>query len=157
MKVQRSVEIAAPPEKIWPFLIEPEKIVKWFNLLQKFEYTDDKRGGVGTTFYYEEKSGGRLMKLNYKVTEWTENKKLAFGITSGSLKKDDQIWSIEPTSSGSKFTMFEDVEMPMGIIGKIIGATVGGSMVGKNMEKILANLKTMAEAQIGHRVSNSCT
>ena len=146
MKVQRSVEIAAPPEKIWPFLIEPEKIVKWFNLLQKFEYTGDKRRGVGATFYYEEKSGGQLMKLNYKVTEWIENKKLTFGVTSGSLKKDDQVWSIEAVPSGSKFTMFEDLEMPTGIIGRVIGATFGGKMIGGNIEKILANLKRLAEA-----------
>jgi uncharacterized protein YndB with AHSA1/START domain len=146
LKVHRSVEIAAPPEKIWPFLIEPEKIVKWFNLLQKFEYTGDKRNGVGATFYYEEKSGGQLMKLNYKVTEWIENKKLAFSVTSGSLKKDDQIWSVEAVPSGSKFTMFEDLEMPMGILGKIIGATFGGNMIGGNIERILANLKRLVEA-----------
>jgi uncharacterized protein YndB with AHSA1/START domain len=146
MKVQRSVEITSPPETLWPFLIEPEKILKWFTLLQKFEYTGDTRGVVGTTFHYEEKSGGQLMKLNYKVTEWTVNKKLAFSVTSGSLKKDDQVWSIEAMPSGSKFTMFEDLEMPMGIIGKIIGATFGGSMIGKNMEKLLANLKALVEA-----------
>jgi uncharacterized protein YndB with AHSA1/START domain len=146
MKIQRSIEIVAPPEKIWPFLVEPEKILKWFNLLREFEYTGDKRSGVGTTFYYEEKSSGQLMKLNYAVTEWVENKKLAFGVTSGSLKKDDQVWSIEAIPSGSRFTMFEDLEMPMGIIGKIIGALFGGMMIGKNMEKILANLKSLAEA-----------
>ena len=145
MKVQRSVEIFAPPEQIWPFLIEPEKIMKWFSLLKKFEYTGEKRAGIGTTFYYEEKSGGQNMKLNYKVTDWTENKKLAFGVTSGSLKKDDQVWSIEATPTGSKFTMFEDLEMPMGILGKIIGATIGGNMIGGNMEKILTNLKKSVE------------
>ncbi len=146
MKLQRSVEIAAPPEKIWPFLIEPEKIMKWFTLLEKFEYTGEQRSGVGATFYYEEKSSGQLMKLNYVVTEWVENEKLAFSVTSGSLKKDDQVWSIEATPSGSRFTMFEDLEMPMGIIGKIIGALFGGMMIGKNIEKILANLKSLAEA-----------
>jgi uncharacterized protein YndB with AHSA1/START domain len=91
MKVQRSIEIAAPPEKVWPLLVEPEKIMGWFNLLQKFEYTGDKRDGTGTTFYYEEKSSGQLLKLNYVVTEWVENEKLAFSVTSGSLKKDDQV------------------------------------------------------------------
>ena len=146
MKVQRSIEIAATPEKIWPLLIEPERIMEWFTLLEKFEYTGDKRSGVGTTFYYEEKSTGGLMKLNYLVTEWVENEKLAFSVTSGSLKKDDQVWSIEAIPPGSRFTMFEDLEMPMGIIGKIIGALFGGMMIGKNMEKILANLKRLAEA-----------
>ena len=146
MHVQRSVEIKAPPEKIWPWLIEPEKIMKWFTLLRKFEYTGEKRSGVGTTFYYEEKSGGQLLKMNYKVIEWEENSKIAFGVISGSLKKDDQVWSIERTPTGSRFTMFEDLEMPMGIIGKIIGALFGQMMIGKNMEKILANLKRLTEA-----------
>ena len=146
MRVQRSIEIAAPPEKIWPFLVEPEKILKWFTLLQKFEYTGEQRSGVGTTFYYEEKSGGRLMKLNYKVTEWVKNEKLAFTMTSGSLKTNDQVWSIEAMPSGSRFTLTEDVEMPWGIIGKIMDALFVGRIVGKHLEEILANLKRLAEA-----------
>ena len=146
MRVQRSIEIAAPPEKIWPFLVEPEKILKWFTLLQKFEYTGEQRSGVGTPFYYEEKSGPQLMKLNYMVTEWVENERLAFIMTSGPLKKDDQIWSIESTPSGNKFTLTEDVEMPWEIIGKIMVALFAGRMIGKNLEEILAKLKSLAEA-----------
>ena len=84
------------------------------------------------------------MKLNYVVTEWVENERLAFSLTSGSLKKDDQVWSIEATPSGSRFTLTEDVEMPWGIIGKIMGAMAGG-MIGKHLEEILANLKSLAE------------
>ena len=146
MKVQRSIEIAVPPEKIWPFLVKPDKILKWFNLLQKFEYTGEQHSGVGTPFYYEEKSPGPLMKLHFKVTEWVENERLAFIMTSGTLKKDDQIWSIEATPSGSRFTLTEDVEMPWGIIGKAIEVLLVGGSVGKHQEEILANLKSLAEA-----------
>ncbi len=146
MKLQRSVDILAPPEAVWPLLTDPERILKWFDLLRRFEYTGDRRGGVGTTFYYEEKSSGQLMKLNYVVTDWSQNQKLAFKVTSGSLKKDDQVWSIDAIPSGSRFTMFEDLEMPFGIVGKIVGFLFGGMMIGRNMEKILANLKRMAEA-----------
>ena len=147
MRVERSIEIAAPPEKIWPFFIEPEKILKWFTLLRKFEYTSDKRSGVGTTFYYEEKSGPQFMKLNFKVTEWVENERLAFVMTSGSLKKDDEVWSIKATPSGSTVTLIMDVEMPWGIIGKIIDTLFVSRIVGKHQEEILANLKTLIEAQ----------
>ena len=112
-------------------------------LLKKFEYTGDKRSGPGTTFYYEEKSGGQLMKMNYKVTEWVENRKIAFVVTSGSLKKDDQVWSLEPAPAGSRFTMWEDLEM--GILG-MIAAPFIKMMVGKDMEKILGNLKRLTEA-----------
>jgi len=94
MRVERSIEIAALPEKIWPFLVEPEKIMKWFTFLQKFEYTGEQRSGVGTPFYYEEKSGPQLMKLSYVVTEWVENKRFVFRLTSGSLiKRQSSIYS----------------------------------------------------------------
>ena len=42
MKVEKSVEIAAPLEKIWPYMVEPEKILQWVVTFQKFEYTGEQ-------------------------------------------------------------------------------------------------------------------
>ncbi len=146
MRIERSIEIAAPPEKVWSFLIEPEKIMQWFTLLKKFEYTSEQSSGVGTTFYYEERNGPMLMKLSYEVTEWVENERIAFSMTSGPAKKDDQVWAIEATPSGSRFTCTEDYEMPWGILGRMIVALVGW-MIGKRIQEILDNLKRVVEAQ----------
>lgn len=146
MKVQKSIEIGVLPEKIWPFLVEPEKILKWCITLEKFEYTGKQRSGVGTLFYFEEKIPGQLMKLNFKATEWVENERLAFSMTSGNYaKKYDQRWTVQTIPSGSIFTFTEDFEFPYGILGKVLGlfarlssqATVG---------KMLARLKSLAEA-----------
>ena len=120
--------------------------MKWFSFLKKFEYTGKQKGGVGTTFYYEEKSGPQLMKLNYVVTEWDENKKIAFKLSSGPLRKDDQTWSLEAIASGTRFTMCEEVEMPWGVIGKALDGPLSG-MVGKNIEKILGNLNSLVMKQ----------
>ena len=46
MRVESSVDIAVPQEKVWPFLIEPEKILKWIITFQKFEYTTEQYSGV---------------------------------------------------------------------------------------------------------------
>ena len=148
MRIQRAIEIAAPPEKIWPFLVEPEKIMQWFTLLKKFEYTGEQRSGVGTSFYYEEKNGPMLMKLSYEVTEWVEKERLAFRMTSGpaSTSRDDQVWAIEPTSSGSRVTITEEYEAAWSIVNKILGATLN-MMIGRSIQKILVNLKHVVEAQ----------
>ena len=147
MRIERSVEIAAPPEKVWPFLIEPERIMQWFTLLKKFEYTGEQRNGVGTPFYYEEKNGPMLMKLSYEVTEWVENERLAFRMTAGpaSTRRDDQIWAIEATPSGSKFTCTEELEIPWGVIGRMLAALMA-SIVGKRIQEMLDNLKKVVEA-----------
>jgi len=56
MKVQSSSDIAAPPQKVWPFLVEPEKILKWCITYQKFEYTGAQHSGVGSAFYLDSHS-----------------------------------------------------------------------------------------------------
>ena len=146
MRIERSVEIAAPPEKIWPFLVEPEKIMQWFTLLKKFEYTGEQCSGVGTPFYIEEKAGGPLMKLNFTAAEWVENEKLAFKMTSGNFVKGyEQTWTVEATPSGSRFAFMEQVDLPYGIIGKLMGtfAQHGSEATVKEM---LSKLKSLVEA-----------
>jgi uncharacterized protein YndB with AHSA1/START domain len=147
MRVQRSIEIAAPPEKIWPYLVESEKILQWCITFQKFEYTAEQRRGVGTPFYVEEKAGGPLMKLNFAVTEWAENERLAFCMTSGTFVKGyEQRWTAETTPPGSRFTFMEQVELPFGIIGKLLGL-VGQRSSEATLGKMLAKLKSLAEAE----------
>lgn len=147
MKVQSSVEIAAPPEEVWPFMVEPDKILKWCSTFRKFEYTGDQRSGVGTPFYVEEKAGPiPLMKLNFAVTEWVENNILAFRVTSGRGGKHyEQRWTVGAIPSGSRFTFMEDFELPFGVIGKLIGL-LGQNMSKATAGKMLAKLKSLVEA-----------
>ena len=147
MKVQGSIDIAAPPEKIWPFLIEPEKILKWVITFKKFEYTSEQRNGVGTPIYVEEKAGPTpLMKLNFKVTEWVENERLAYSMSSGSgVKRYEISETIEAAPAGSKFTFMENVEMPWGIVGKLL-ESVGRRTAEGHLQECLAELKTIVES-----------
>ena len=98
MEVQKSIVISASPDGVWPFMVQPEKILRWYSTFQKFEYTGEQRSGVGTPFYLEEKAAGPLMKMNFAVTEWGENEVLAFRMEPGpGPKAYEQRWCIEPT------------------------------------------------------------
>jgi len=145
MRIQKSIEIKALPEKIWPFLVEPENILKWCLTFKKFEYSSDKNSGTGITFYVEEKASGPLMKLNFIVTEWIVNEKLAFKMTSGTgVKEYRQVWSLKTTSIGSTFTFFEEVVLPLGFIGKLIGTFLKKSSEA-HVDKMLTELKNLSE------------
>ena len=146
MLVRMSVDIQAPPEKVWPYLVEPEKAMQWFTALKKFEYTSEQHGGVGSTFYWLEEASGRMYNLYFETTEWIENRAFAYRMTSGDFFKSyDERWEIEPTPQGSRFTFNDHIEFPYGPIGKIIGwfAARGAKETGS---EILANLKRLAEA-----------
>ena len=146
IKVQKSIDIAAPPEKIWPFLIEPKKVLQWYIPLQRFEYLSDQRGSEGAPLYFEEKVAGRLMKLNCIVTDCKEHERFAFKMTSGSMMKSyKERWAVEKTPSGSKFTFTEQGELPYGFIGRVI-EPLAQRMSGSTIEKMLVKLKSLVEA-----------
>jgi hypothetical protein len=145
MRIHKSIEIAAPASKIWPLLVEPHNISKWCPV-ETIRHTGVQRGGLKTPFYFEERVIGRLLMMNFVITEWVVNESLAFEMTSGNIVKGyEQRYTIERIPSGNRFTCFEDVKLPYGIIGKIAGLL--RRLVSEDrLDKMLNKLKVLAEA-----------
>jgi uncharacterized protein YndB with AHSA1/START domain len=145
MKVQKSIYIKATPEKIWPFFVEPEKVLQWCITFKKYEYTNKQYNGVGTAIYIEEQAGGPLMKMNFEITDCIANEKLSLQMISGTgVKAYKQDWSLEPIPSGSRFTFQEEVILPFGVIGRLLGSIMEGSSAA-TVDKMLARLKGLSE------------
>ena len=146
LKIQKSIEIKAVAEKIWPLLAEPANIIKWCSPVKRIFRTGKQRSGLGTTFYFEERAVGQLMKLNFVVTEWVVNRSVTFKMTSGNLVKGyEQRYTLETIPTGLRVTCFEKVKLPFGILGKF--AEIFRRPVSEgHLERMLAELKIMGEA-----------
>ncbi|MFC1847260.1 SRPBCC family protein [Chloroflexota bacterium] len=146
MKLRRSIVIKATGEEIWPFLVEPEKIIKWCTPINVIRYTSKQRSGLQTTFYFEEKAVGRMMKLHFIVTEWVLNRSVAFKMTSGNVVNSyNQRYTIETIPSGSRCTCFEEVTLPYGILGSFAGLFRRFTS-NRLLDRMLLNLKYVVEA-----------
>jgi uncharacterized protein YndB with AHSA1/START domain len=144
MKAENSIEIAAPPEKIWSLLTERENLLKWHPRAQTFDFIGEQRSGVGATFYMVGKSDGRLMRSVCEITDWQENKKFAFHEILGMTKKFDAAYNIEATETGSRLTMMWDTVMPYWIIGSIMLLFFRKQWV-EMSDQMIANIKILAE------------
>ena len=146
MHVRQSVEIAAPPERIWPLLVEPDNVLKWYPTLTRFEYEDAGQRGPGARVYAEETASGMLMKLHFVITDWVEDRMVSLHMVSGTgVKGYDQSWRVEPVPTGSRFTLEEHVELPYGVLGTLLGRVGQRSSEG-HVREMLAKLKVLAEA-----------
>jgi len=146
MHVRQSVEIATPPERIWPLLVEPDNVLKWYPTLRRFEYEDAGQRGPGARVYAEEKASGMLMKLHFVITDWVEDRMVSLHMVSGTgVKGYDQSWRVEPVPTGSRFTFEEHVELPYGVLGTLLGRVGQRSSEG-HVREMLAKLKVLAEA-----------
>ena len=146
MHVRQSVEIATPPERIWPLLVEPDNVLKWYPTLRRFDYEDAGQRGPGARVYAEEKASGMLMKLHFVITDWVEDRMVSLHMVSGTgVKGYDQSWRVEPVPTGSRFTFEEHVELPYGVLGTLLGRVGQRSSEG-HVREMLAKLKVLAEA-----------
>ena len=156
MRVSMSVEIGAPPEVIWPYLVEPEKTKAWFAgarssgmswavSAESFEWTSEP-GGVGATFHWFAENGGSKLNIELETTEWDPPYVFGFRMIAGDVYKSyDEHWVIEETSTGSRFTFNDHVEFPYGPFGKVI-SIFAARTARKTGRAILDNLKRLAEA-----------
>ena len=145
MLVRMSVDIDAPPEAVWPYLVEPEKTMAWFTALKKYEWDSDERG-VGATFYWFEEAAGREYNIWFETTEWEPNRVFGYRMTRGDFFASyDEGREIEETAFGSRFTFNDHIEFPYGPIGKIIG-WFGARNAEKTGAEVLQNLKRLVES-----------
>jgi uncharacterized protein YndB with AHSA1/START domain len=146
MRVQQTIEVNVPTNRVWPFFVEPEKIMQWCITFKKFEYTSNQHSGVGTPLYIEEQAGGPLMKMRFEITEWKENEMVTLRMVSGPMMKSyEQFWKLETTPSGSRINFREDIEFSLGIIGKLLDSIEARSSAG-TIDKMLSKLKSLVEA-----------
>jgi hypothetical protein len=100
---------------------------------------------VGAPVYIEEQTAGMLEKMQFEIIQWQENREVVLKMTAGSgMKSYVQFWSIEPTPSGSRVSFREEIELPYGLLGKII-TPIAQMMSASTVEKMLDKLKILAE------------
>ena len=143
--IHKEIIINAGPAKIWPFLSEPEKILKWCFTLKSFEYTSSQKGGKNSTFRYIDKGSVHTFEVNCVITEWIENKVISFKMISGThFKSYEGTWFIKYGQGRSTFCFEEKTKPPYGIIGKLVGI-LSEKRASTVVEDMLERLKSNVE------------
>ena len=145
MKLRESIDIAAPPEKVWSLMAKRENAFAIDPLIKRYDFVGEQHSGVGTMLYMVKKTDGRLIRSLIEYTKWDENEKFAFHQIMGDVKKMEVEYTIKATETGSRLTLMHDVVMPYWIIGKIVGFFVARPIMKKAGPEVVANIKRLAE------------
>jgi carbon monoxide dehydrogenase subunit G len=141
-RMEKSIEIMAPPEKVWEMLALdrwPEWMEGWKNAkyTSKVDNPRDKYT-VGASAHIVGPE-----EFDAEITESLENEKFTF---HGKVPRMSfSITSIlESVDEGTKFTHVIDAELPWGVFGKFLGRLTRG-MGEKEAKKSIEKLKSILE------------
>ena len=147
-RVERSIEIAAPPEKVFAIAGDLRRVPDW----SPWVATDP-----ATAFSFEgpEQGVGQVMRWSSnnplvgngteKVTEFTANERLVTVADYGEFGTSTSTITLAPSGGGTRVTRSSASALP-GVVDRWAGMLIDGSL-GAEYEKGLANLKALAENQ----------
>jgi carbon monoxide dehydrogenase subunit G len=145
-KMTKSVEIKAPPEKVFAFLTDVEKLNEIAKGDVEFKQTSEGPWKVGTTMHWVSKSSGQHVESDMEVTEFEKNKKATISTVGTSKFKLKQTCTVEPTAKGTKLTYIADYTLPYSILGKLVDKLKVQKDMEKSIERQLMDGKKALEA-----------
>ena len=108
MKLQRTVETTASPEKVFAYLSDFTTTTEWDpGTVRTRRVSGD--GGVGTTYHNTSKFMGRETELTYEVVEHRPDSRFALRGENSSVVAHDTM-DIAPLGEGSTVTYTADFE-----------------------------------------------
>jgi len=146
MKVERSITIEAPPEKVWQILMDPDRLADWVSIHQKLKNAPNGilREGDELTQCL------RLMHKNFDV-KWTveqarEPRKAVWEGRGPVRSKAAVVYELEPNGDGgTSFHYMNEFRAPMGPLGGFFADHAFQRTSEREADKTLNNLKSLFE------------
>ena len=82
MNISITIDIKNSPDKVFYWLDDPSRTIKWMTSVSKTEIVSQTPGMVGTTFRERVEEDGRGTELRGVVTDFVSNQRLAFHLES---------------------------------------------------------------------------
>lgn len=149
-RVEKWIEIRAPPERVWEMLAL-DRLLEWnvgYSELKSVEYTSEVRTPkdklrVGASAHGIPKKQGKPIEFNFEITESLENKKITYRMY-GKIRAL-VTYTLEPVEEETKFTYVVDYETPWSILGKILMPLFFHRIIEKEVRRELEKLKGILE------------
>lgn len=142
-RIEKAIEIAAPPEKVWSMLYW-DRIPEWLDGIKEAEYTSEEKDVVGATAHVVGETAGIRVEFDIEITEYLEFEGATWRSTAGNFTAIG-LTTLKPTEAGTELTLVMDYDLPYSILGRIIDKLLVSRDMDSGFERGLEKLKNMLE------------
>lgn len=98
MRVAASIEIAAPPDRVWEVVSDPSRALSFMSGVTRWEAEGDPTTGLGARYRVLFRVGAAEVGGLIEVVEWEEGRELAWTSVLGVDQRGR--WRVRPAASG---------------------------------------------------------
>jgi uncharacterized protein YndB with AHSA1/START domain len=145
VRVERSVEIAATPERIYEVIMDPACLERWVTIHAALEDAPDGQLENGSELTQRLQLAGRGFTVHWKVVENRPARRVEW-VGSGPMRSHAGVtYQLEPSDDGgTRFTYTNEFALPGGPLGRVAGSVVRRVTAGE-LDRSLDRLRAMVE------------
>jgi carbon monoxide dehydrogenase subunit G len=144
MKVERSVEVAAPPERLYELVMDPTRLDEWVTIHHHLEGSPPARLERGSKLTQCLRLAGRRFKVRWTVVENDPCRHVVWE-GKGPVASHARVeYGFSPNEDGTRFSYMNQFELPGGPLGRLAGRTLK-RITTRELDGSLERLKKLVE------------
>jgi uncharacterized protein YndB with AHSA1/START domain len=146
-KLEREIDIAAPPERVYDVLADPNCLGEWVTIQEELEEAPSGDLRAGSKLSQRMKVAGQRFRLHWTVVEAKRPKRIVWEGRGPMGTKAKAVYELSSNGdSASHFSYLNEYELPGGFAGRIAGRAVQAAS-GREADKTLKRLKKLVEGR----------
>lgn len=145
--LQEKVVIAAPIERVFDRLAEPERGPEWTPNLESVQRTSAVEAGPGLETTLVANVAGRESRGTARCLEWDPPRSLVLQSSLDVGVTSTTIFELAECGPKTEVTARVDYSLKSEGLGRLVGSLLGEPLARRDLRKALANLRSQLEAE----------
>jgi uncharacterized protein YndB with AHSA1/START domain len=146
-EVVSSIEIAAPPEKVWAMVMDPERLHEWVTIHRRLH---DHDGGPPRKGYAMEQSlhlRGVNFKVHWELVACDAARHAEWHGRGPARSRAETEYRLTAVDGGTRFDYRNEFKAPLGPLGAVASRAIVGGLPRREADASLRRLKALVERQ----------
>jgi carbon monoxide dehydrogenase subunit G len=144
VKVERTVRIKAPPERVYEVVMDPSRLEDWVTIHHHLEDAPKGRLRKGSQLTQCLKLAGKKFKVRWTVVENDPCVRVVWEGRGPVASHARAVYELEENGAGTTFSYLNEYELPGGALGRVASRAVS-RVTQKELEGSLQRLKSLVE------------
>jgi uncharacterized protein YndB with AHSA1/START domain len=145
--VRCTVEIAAPPERVWAVVMDPRRLADWVTIHRSIGAAP-ARLGRGSRFEQTLNLRGAHVHVEWTVVDIDEPRRAVWEGRGPAHSRASIVYELHPQGDNrTRFEYANEFKPPGGALGAVAGRVLVGGLSQREAQRSLERLKQLVEAQ----------
>jgi carbon monoxide dehydrogenase subunit G len=144
MKVERTIEISAPPERVYDVVMDASRLEEWVTIHHHLEDAPNGPLRKGSKLTQSLRLAGKKFTVRWTVVENDPCTRVVWEGRGPVASHARVVYEFEGNGAGTTFSYMNEYDLPGGALGRIAGRAVS-RVTQKELEGSLQRLKSLVE------------